>query len=192
MLSIRRWMNYCCREWCAFNSVASSRWVERAGGQRRLVVWPSVRAPRSCTVGLSFLPPLLLQPHFPPVLAPFAPGCASPGSCVGGQELGLWKPSLHRGFAEVRLSWLAKTRHSTTGRKRRVQMMCAAPGQPGAAPPELFGNLRARRGDARCPGCCARPGCSLEGICSETQSKEAAAGAVSCYLGSAPLPGPAG
>lgn len=68
----------------------------------------------------------------------------------------------------------------------------AALGQPGAAPSELFGNLRAWRGDARCPGCCAWPGCSREGICSQTHSEEAAAGAVSCYPGSAPLTRPAG
>lgn len=63
--------------------------------------------------------------------------------------------------------------------------MCAAPGQRGAAPPELFGNLRAWRGDARCPGCCAWPGCSLEGIFSQPQSEEAAAGP--CPVTCAPL-----
>lgn len=83
MLSIRHWMNYCCREWYAFNLSVRPGQGERGGagggaGEAtttldggHLQYIPSHDA--HSTLGLSFPLLLLLEPQLPPVFPPFPP-----------------------------------------------------------------------------------------------------------------------
>lgn len=112
MLSIRHWLNYCCREWYAFNLSVRPGQGERgeAGGGAgeatttsdggHLQYIPSHDA--HSTLGLSFPLLLLLEPQLPPVFPPFPPSCTPPGSCISSW----WGPSLCGGFAGVHLGEL--------------------------------------------------------------------------------------